>query len=46
MALDKSDEGLQILDGLKKTKKFDPLPTASKEALAELKELIALVNND
>ena len=42
--LDQTDEGLQILEGIKKTKKFDALPSDSEASLAELKSLMNLVS--
>ncbi len=43
IALDQTDEGRLLLEGLKSTKKFDSLPAGSKSALDELKELMKLV---
>ena len=43
MGLDRTEEGRKILEGLKKTKKFDPLPPASEAPLKELKMLMKLV---
>ena len=42
--LDQTEEGRVVLEGLKNTRKFDPLPTESAEALGKLKELINLVS--
>ncbi len=44
IGLDQTDEGLAILDKLKKTKKFDALPQDSAESLDDLKGLIKLVS--
>ena len=41
--LDQTEEGRLLLEGLKKTRKFDPLPPASEAALEELKTLMKLV---
>ena len=41
--LDQTDEGLQILENLKKTAKFDPLPADSHSSLRLLQDLIRLV---
>jgi len=38
--LDQTEEGRELLEGLKNTRKFDPLPPASESALEELKTLI------
>ena len=46
VALDKSQEGLELLDHLKKTKKFDALPPEAGAALAELSKLIDLVGRN
>ena len=43
VALDQSQEGLELLEHLKKTKKFDALPPETGAALAELRKLIDLV---
>ncbi len=40
--LDETEEGLEILLNLKKTRKFDALPEESKTALSNLQELIDL----
>ena len=45
IGLEQTDEGRQILDGLKKSKKFDPVPAESYDALGELKSLMTLVAN-
>jgi len=42
--LDQTDEGRHLLQGLKKTKRFDALPSASESALTELKALMKLVS--
>ena len=42
-SLQETDEGRQILMGLKNTKKFDPVPSHSQSALEELKEEMDLV---
>ena len=42
--LDQSDEGLALLEGLKKTQKFDLLPPEAEESLDELRELMKLVS--
>ena len=42
-ALDTTEEGRQLLEGLKKTKKFDLVPPESAASLIELKDLIDLV---
>ena len=44
IGLDQTDEGRQILEGLKRTAKFDPVPPEAEAALRELKELIRLVS--
>ena len=41
--LDQTERGRQILDGLKKTRKFDPLPADSRVALTALSELMDLI---
>lgn len=43
IALNQTEDGRLILEGLKNTKKFDQLPPSSKTALAELRELMSLV---
>ena len=43
IGLDQTDEGRGILEGLKKTKKFDPLPSDSEARLTELKKLMDLI---
>ena len=43
LSLDQTEAGQKLLEGLKKTRKFDPLPPASEEALKELKILMKLV---
>lgn len=43
LSLDQTEEGQRLLEGLKKTRKFDPLPPASESALEELKTLMKLV---
>ena len=43
IALDQTEEGRQILEGLKKTKKFDPLPPEAEAALRDTGRLIELV---
>ena len=42
--LDETEEGLQILEGIKKTTKFDEMPSDSEAALVGLKSLIKLVS--
>ena len=44
--LDQTEEGRLLLEGLKDTKKFDPLPPDSREALDKLKALMDLVEGD
>lgn len=44
LSLDQTEEGRLLLEGLKKTSKFDPLPPASESALEELKLLMRLVS--
>ena len=44
IGLDKTAEGLEILEGLKKTKKFDPLPPDSEAVFEEVRELSKLVS--
>ena len=46
IGLEQSDEGLQILNRLKKTARFDPLPADAGESLQELERLIKLVGDD
>ena len=46
VGLDQTDEGRLILEGLKRTKKFDPLPPESEEALREVKALMDLVSGE
>ena len=46
ISLEQSDEGLQLLEGLKKTRRFDPLSPEAEESLHELERLIELVRND
>ena len=46
IGLDQTDEGRQILDGLKQTVKFDPVPAEAEAALLELQELIRLVSEE
>ena len=41
--LDETEEGRKLLEGLKKTKKFDEIPTDSEASLQELKELMRLI---
>ena len=41
LSLDQTEEGRLLLEGLKKTRKFDPLPPAS---LVELKSLMKIVS--
>ena len=41
--LDETEEGRKLLEGLKKTKKFDELPADSEASLEELKELMGLI---
>ena len=41
--LNQTEEGRQILKGLKKTEKFDALPPESEEAVNELRKLMELV---
>ena len=43
IGLDSTDEGREILEGLKKTKKFDPLPADSLSAMTDLIQLMRLV---
>ena len=43
IALDQTEGGRQILQGLKKTKKFDLLPSEADAALQETKQLMELV---
>ena len=43
IGLDQTEEGRQILEGLKKSKKFDPVPADSYDALGELRSLMTLV---
>ncbi len=45
VGLDQTDEGRQILEGLKKTTKFDPLPPDSLASLGELNKLITLTSS-
>ena len=42
IVLDQTEEGRQLLAGLKKTTKFDALPEDSEESLTELRELMKL----
>lgn len=42
--LDQTEDGLALLEGLKRTKKFDLLPPESKDSLQELRELMTLVS--
>ena len=44
--LDQTEEGRQILQGLKETAKFDALPAEAEASLQALKELIELVTRD
>ena len=44
--LDRTEEGRELLEGLKSTKKFDPLPDESQLALRRLQELIELVEEN
>ena len=44
--LDETEEGKELLEGLKKTKKFDELPADSEASLKELKELITLMSGE
>ncbi len=44
LSLDQTEEGRLLLEGLKKTRKFDPLPPASESALEKLKTLMKLVS--
>ena len=41
--LDETEEGRKLLEGLKKTKKFDEIPTDSEASMQELKELMGLI---
>ena len=43
IGLDRTPEGLSLLEGLKDTKKFDDLPSDSESSLQELRELMGLV---
>ena len=44
LALEQTEEGRELLEGLKSTKKFDRLPPESEASLAELRELMRLVS--
>ncbi len=44
LSLDQTEEGRLLLEGLKNTRKFDPLPPASDSALGELRTLMKLVS--
>ena len=44
LGLNQTEEGRLLLEGLKKTSKFDPLPPGSESALEELKTLMELVS--
>ena len=44
LSLDQTEDGRILLEGLKATRKFDPLPPASESALEELKTLMKLVS--
>jgi phosphonate transport system substrate-binding protein len=46
IGLEQTVEGAQILERLKKTKRFDALPLDSKPALGELETLIKLVSGE
>ena len=46
VGLDQTEEGRQILEGLKKTKTFDELTVEAEKALQGLDQLIELVAND
>ena len=43
IGLDRTDEGREIMDGMKKTKKFDPLPEDTGLVLEKLTVLMDLV---
>ena len=43
MGLENTEEGRQLLDGLKRTKRFDPLPKEAEATLQQLTELMQLV---
>ena len=43
IGLDRTDEGREIMDGMKKTKKFDPLPEDTELVLEKLTVLMDLV---
>lgn len=45
MSLDQTEEGRLLLESLKKTRKFDPLPPASESALEQLKTFMKLVSD-
>ena len=44
VGMDETDEGRQILEGLKNTRRFDPLPPGSETALSDLADQIRLVD--
>ena len=46
IGLDETNEGRQILESLKQTRKFDPLPPDSKEGLSELEVLVDLLDRN
>ncbi len=46
VGLDRTEEGRELLHGIKKTKKFDPVPPDSQRALGELRTLMRLVAED
>lgn len=43
MALEETEPGRELLESLKSTKRFDPLPEGSDETLSELRHLMELV---
>ena len=44
IGMDQTESGRQILEQLKKTRKFDALPPESEEALRELSQMVELVS--
>ena len=44
ISLDQTDEGRSILEGLKKTSRFDPLPAESERQLEQLRQLMRLIS--
>ena len=46
IGLEQTEEGRLLLDGLKKTRKFDLVPPESQESLVRLTELMGLVSNE